>query len=123
MWELERLLNILCEKWWKPRWFKLHWLSLLKNEVLLYLPNRVSCYKKLRELVSIESGLWQFCVENGMVKEQKEEKLIEIYDNLRWRTEVVYDDEQYQYRLIESSLKDESELEEFLLSNIVIKDE
>ena len=34
----------------------------------------------------------------------------------------LYNDD-YEYRLIESSLKDEGELEDFLLSNIVIKDE
>ena len=74
----------------------------------------------LRQLTSKESGLWQFVCENGMIKEQKEEKLIEIYDNLRWRTEMVYDDEKYQYRIIESALKDEEDLEKFLLDNIKV---
>lgn len=74
----------------------------------------------LRELVSKESWLWQFVCENWMVKELKEEKLIEIYDNLRWRTETVYDDEKYEYRIIESSLIDEDELDKFLLEIIKI---
>ena len=33
----------------------------------------------------------------------------------------VYTMERYEYRIIESSLKDESELEDFLLSNIKVE--
>ena len=49
---------------------------------------------------------------------------------MRWRRIRPYDAEwenkymynTYQYRLIESSLKDESELEDFLLQNIKVDD-
>ena len=55
-----------------------------------------------------------------MINKHQEGKLIEIYDNSRCETEGLYDDLKYEYRLIESSLKDESELERFLLNNIKV---
>ena len=78
----------------------------------------------LRELVSINSGLWQFVCENGMVKH-------EVYEDIQSWEHTTADHsafwytswDNYEYRLIESALKDESELEDFLLQNIVIKDE
>ena len=123
---MEKLLNKLIEKGWKPRWHELHWLQILTDDVVLYLSDRVSMYKKFRELVSKESGLWQYVCENGMVKEDilmksHRRELHTLYETewykKYWRVK------DYEYRLIESALKYESELEEFLLSNIVIKDE
>lgn len=118
---LENLLNTLIQRGWKPfnmeatgieyRW----WPEFILRH---YWRNKNWNGRNVRNLVSKESWLWQFCVENEMVKEQQEEKLIEVYDNLRWRTEAVYDDEKYEYRIIESALKDESEIEDFLLNSI-----
>ena len=65
--------------------------------------NVVQFWKSTRELVSKESLLWQFVCENGMVK-----NVINT---------------EYTYRLIESALKEESELEDFLLQSIVIDNE
>ena len=128
---MEELLNKLIKKWWKP--FKIKsdnmWLYCLKDNkiVISYYDfdtewecNHEDKWCDLRQLTSKESWLWQFVCENWMVKELKEEKLIEIYDNLRWRTETVYDDEKYEYRIIESALKDEEDLDKFLLDNIKI---
>ena len=131
--DLEQLLNSLIKKGWKPNWKEYNHIHAEYNRIMSdfwtfyrfcnYVENGSinRCLNlKLREIVSINSGLWQFVCENGMIKRQKEETLIEFYDNLRWRTEIVYDDAEYEYRLIESSLKDESELEQFLLDNIKI---
>lgn len=64
----------------------------------------------LRELVSKESWLWQFVCENGM---QKERPPYNRDSDTYWFTI-----QEYQYRLIESALKDESELTELLLNSI-----
>jgi len=101
MWELLQELENL---WWKPYWKNLAELS--------------ETEKHVRLLTSASSWLWQFVCENGMVDKQKEEILIEFYDNLRWRTNVVYDDVMYEYRVIESALCDEDKLESFILENI-----
>ena len=68
--------------------------------------------------------------ENGMIKIEYW-KIREKYDETAPTTDknkvITYRqllwEDNYEYRLIEASLKDESELEDFLLSNIVIKDE
>ena len=76
-------------------------------------------YFKIRELASIDSWLWQFVCENGMT-----EKKIEYWEKFTWTQMLRYTDDyvwnMYQYYLIESALKDESELEDFLLNNIEI---
>jgi len=130
---LSKLLNDLVRMWWKPfnrdktlhidcydkcKWLNYKWVHLdgwFMNE-----ENRT-----LRELVSIDSWLWQFVCENGMVDKQhwyiEELKWWKADDDEEWHDnwEERYSTE-YQFRLIESSLKDESELEDFLLQSIVI---
>ena len=122
--DLEQLLNSLVKVWWKP-----YWISRVKNVTLL---NRYVSFSKrsilwieffeytLRSLVNKESWLWQFVCENWYNQYKKEYR--------RWYTKhntkcEYWDEWDYEYYLIESSLKDESELEDFLLSNIIIKDE
>lgn len=128
---LEQLLNSLVKLWWKP-----YWISRVKNITLL---NRYVSFSKrsilwieifeytLRSLVSKESWLWQFVC-------QKKLATARDWDWLRKQHHVRYkyaDDTEEDllhattdflndYRLIESSLKDESELEDFLLSNIKV---
>ena len=74
-----------------------------------------------RELVSKESWLWQFVCENGMVK-FKQEVYFKCIIAEQWDANDYKTYSRLEYRLIESALKDESELEDFLLSNIVIKE-
>lgn len=71
----------------------------------------------IRELVSKESWLWQYVCSRSLIKINDEVWIKHIND-----TEKDYDRDCwiYEYRLIESSLRDESELEDFLLSNIKI---
>lgn len=78
--------------------------------------------KKFRELVSKESWLWQFCVENGMININYW-NIREYYseqDNWWIYLRRLNGEDNYEYRLIESSLKNKDELEEFLLENIQI---
>jgi len=142
---LEELLNKLIEKGWKPfydeiktkwgvRWnYPLEWtISVRKNTIFIHyryesgdewITKRKKVQHSIRELVSKESGLWKFCIENNIVK---------LYDS--WANGVMPVDDveygarieykwhtDYQYRIIEASLKDESELEYFLLQNIKIE--
>lgn len=132
--DLEQLLNALIEKGWKPRGrskelyrnnrnITLH-ITIYDCDLNVYLDwwfmNEDK--KSFRELVSKESWLWQFVCENGMVDKKSERYykcFIAPYEDAN-DYEVLSD---LEYRLIEASLRDESELEDFLLSNIVIKDE
>ena len=132
--KLEQLLNSLIEKGWHPRWEdKIHSCKFDKRENK-FMANytRSGCfkvmYRSLTELCSKSSWLWQFVCENGMIDKQHwyidELKWWKADDDEEWHDnwEERYSTE-YQFWLIESSLKDESELEEFLLSNIVIEHE
>ncbi len=101
---LEQLLNSLIEKGWFPRWEdKIHSCRYYDEEkkfkadyTRAWIPQVL--YRSIRELCSREAGLWQFVCENGMVDMKKNKRPA--------------------YRIIESALTDESELEDFLLQNI-----
>lgn len=125
--KLEQLLNSLIEKGWKP--FDVKWISEYFFESVPVGMYRL-CWKKpdydynvysKRELVSKESWLWQFVCENGMRPKRVwyEEHHWQRDNHTNWRWMVI--ESEPEYRLIESALKDESELEDFLLSNIKIE--
>lgn len=75
----------------------------------------------LREIASKWSWLWQFVCENGMVKGYDTS---EYYINYRRFNKENFTEcrylREYQYRVIESALKDESELESFIFDNIKV---
>ena len=104
MWELLQKLENL---WWKPYWKSIA--ELTETE------------KNIRLLTSLSSWLWQFVCENKLVEHW-------VYTRAKWQRRKKYDNywnknisvDKPEYRLIESSLKDESELEQFLLDNIKI---
>lgn len=131
--DLEQLLNTLIEKGWKPfgergAFVEIHrypnweittldyWITWTEN------PSFFKWNSSIRDLVSKESGLWQFCCENKLITNsikmrEAREHDIDDYSNIL----IMYDPYEYQFRLIESSLKDESELESFLLENIKVE--
>lgn len=132
--DLEQLLNSLVEAWWKPRWyedvykFKLYklWYTIARpqKQKMISFATETRHYinwtdyiwykwYSLRELVSKESWLWQYVCENDLLNIKKEKKRI-TPEHLR-----VFNWE-YQYRLIESALIDERELESFILNNIKV---
>ena len=127
---LEQLLNSLIEKGWKP--FGEDIKQIVKNRLFLWYVSKtpvplstLECKFSwvLRELVSKESWLWQFVCENKIEKKmEKNHRWIWInsWAKSAYQSYPVYTMERYEYRVIESSLKDESELEDFLLSNIKI---
>ncbi len=136
---MEELLNKLIEKGWKPFWL----LNEVESIVVFDgLSHKIEInysdhwhYKYLRQIVSKESWLWQFVCENELTTLQIEynnRKPPERWIRYHWNkhSNTMQEDERlskerkrnenYEYRLIESSLKDESELEQFLLDNIKI---
>jgi hypothetical protein len=128
---MEELLNKLIEKGWKPFWKSNRWNVTIDKTIQTKSPFFDFDYHNMsvstRELISKESGLRQFVCENGMIKITEENSLCNwlfwekiYYDETH--TEKLYKNDNYQYRLIESALKDESELEQFLINSIVIKD-
>lgn len=124
--KLEQLLNKLIEKGWKPfgrEKKELKFVDIWK-EMLLEWGENYYCSKwySYRELVSKESNLRQFVCKNGMINN---EKLTHTrISQVEWWLDVncvrKTTSSNYEYRLLESALKDESELEEFLLSNIKV---
>lgn len=136
---MEELLNKLIEKGWKPMWHK-PLTDEIKKKVKVERYNRkpmsivikngrkyADDYYSLREIVSKESGLWQFVCENKMVELDTEswdnDGYYRCYYNCDGYPKDYYFDverDDYRFRLLESSLKDESELEDFLLQNIKV---
>ena len=111
---MEELLNKLIEKGWKPRWLEakgfdgeMYYVELFEhygNWTIFFDGVEYS----LRELVSEESWLWQFVCENKLV-------------SIKWYSyNEAYYDSNYEYRLIESALCNEKDLEKFLLDNIKV---
>ena len=128
---MEELLNKLIEKGWRP--FDVKWISEYFFESVPVGLYRL-CWKKpdydynvysKRDLVSKESGLWQFVCENGMIRVTEGNSLCnwlfweEIYYD-ETQTDKLYKNDNYEYWLIESALKDEDELDKFLLDNIKV---
>ena len=146
--KLEELLNSLIEKWWKPRWEKVNkviktWIDEFGDGYVLF-DWELNWYKQrwcnMVELVSKSSWLWQFVCENGIVnvphpnkwkypRDKLEREQYKYWDRTIWYywednlDRIWYNWDKYQFRLIESSLKDESELEDFLLNSIVINND
>ena len=123
--DLEQLLNSLIEKGWKPfgrnsnkAYYRPEW----PDEFYFWENGYWYIYNR-RQIVSRESWLWQFCIKNWLVevdnhiptlweKRYKAPWVESIYKN------DIHFEKECEYRLIESSLKEESELEDFLLNSI-----
>ena len=122
---MEELLNKLMKRGWKVYWeydkLMSNWQTRWKRDFWFWVLWEVKY--SLRELVSKESWLWQFVCENGLLDVNKK------YEWEYWTQSYKLNWEEYthefsrwceNYRIIESALKDEDELEKFLLENIKI---
>lgn len=80
----------------------------------------------LRQLTSKESLLWQFVWENDMIDidpnyvKKRVKKIRYVYDENWENYNEYFDDEDYEYRIMQSALCDEDNLGKFLLDNIKI---
>ncbi len=121
--ELENILNSLIKMGWKPFGMEIN-AEHIDRIIIEWSTMRIifkwdwEHIERLRTLVSQESWLWQFVVENGMIKGNDDVRI----KNYRWDNECdtncCYDD--YEYRLIESALVPEEGLGKFLVDNILI---
>lgn len=123
--ELETLLNKLIEKWWKPFWItlktkiKIHELEwFYDDQIIQFELDCVSMgkYVRLRELVSIESWLWQFICDNKLYNRTYNfrENVRKTWYNIWWFSH------NFQYRVLESVLMSEEDLPKFLIDNIIV---
>ncbi len=122
MQELETLLNSLIKMGWKAKdrdvvsikldqeFTKSEWKTVFYCNCKYWF----WFYADLRWLVSLESGLWQFCDKNWL-----------LHEYCNWRSSMYpyiwYWTTTYEYRLLESSLIPEEELGKFLIENIVVE--
>jgi len=99
--------------YWQTRWKRDFWFWVLWETKYT-----------LRELVSKESGLWQFCCKNRLTnRDEKADWSKNAERDEDWvidRDCLIFSSD-YEYWIIESALKNESELEKFLLDNIKIE--
>ena len=129
MQELETLLTSLVERGRKPWGKDVDKIVVCPKEefadgrnlfIEVFFSNGFSTYRSFRELVSLESGLWQFCVEQKFYKKKRKRRLPYDVSTL----EVCPDYSSicdHQYRLLESSLIPEEELGKFLVDNIKVE--
>lgn len=122
--ELENLLNSLVQRGWKP--FNYIWtaerIEVDDNfEIAIVFITWEFAYHTIRDLVVLESWLWQFVCNNKLYKET----------NKSWESWGVSVNSVNvvefcscslpQFRLLESALIPEEELGKFLVENIVIE--
>ena len=119
MQELEKLLNSLIQRGWKPANFpgKSEIKISEDGDVVLYMNTEdvtLAVKVKLRNLISLESGLWQFVCKNKLYK-----KTDNFWENVhKTSTNIWWFPHNHQYRLLESALIPEKELAQFLVDNI-----
>lgn len=118
MQELETLLNSLVQRDWKPQnqqvdfcEYKFWKFRFLKKS------GQIVCMRSLRELVSLESGLWNFVCENELYKEDDCWEWRFTFDGVRF----FYYKSLPKFRLLESALIPEEELGQFLVDNIKVE--
>ena len=125
--ELENLLTSLIERGWKPAGFPGKSEIKISEDwdVVLYMDTddaTVVVKVKLRNLVSLESWLWQFVCSHLLIWPNKNDwlKNADVGDEGYITSDQYYTALNYEYRLLESALIPEEELAKFLLDNIKI---
>ena len=121
MQELENLLTSLIQRGWKP--FNYIWtvdrIEIDDDfEISIIFITWEFAYQTLRDLVVLESWLWQFVCRNKLYKKTNKkfrESVSKVWLNTWWFSH------NYQYRLLESALLPEEELGKFLVDNIKLK--
>ena len=126
MQELEKLLNSMIKKWWKPWGKEYTAIDVIQDgreECLMFwdAPKRQMKAYTFRSLVSIESGLWAFVCTNNLYRHTGDELVL----NPSWGPDWPSADWSFfsantEYRLLESALIPEKELAQFLLDNIKV---
>lgn len=115
--ELENLLNSLIWRGWKPFGEEALRIDVENNAIIIIPDDFFADDKKvsIRDISSLDSGLWQFVCENRLQKDN-----YSIWGKTAGTTNIPYDPDYTEYRLLESSLIPEEELGKFLVDNIII---
>ena len=127
MQELETLLTSLIQRGWKPAGFPGKSEIKISEDwdVVLYMDTddaTVVVKVKLRNLVSLESGLWQFVCKNDLqAKWSNRAKNVRRSMQFTTITDEKFESYLSKYRLIESALIPEEELAKFLVENIIVE--
>ena len=121
---MEKLLNALIEKGWKPfntEEEKIYIAYRPEEKMLLISNDGIHGYPiSLRDLISIECWLWQFVCENGMINNVWNFIFRRLRDGKKfWLDKPIT---HFTYRIIESALCDEDKLEDFILDNVKINE-
>ena len=125
--KLEQLFNSLIEKGWKPfgrektLHISIHNWDLMSVYLDWWFMNEDT--KSLRELVSKESGLWQFVCNNWLIPEDRKchERVLDLTFWPNWPdVSAQMCSRNYEYWLMSSAICDEKYLEQFLIENIKI---
>lgn len=125
--KLEQLFNSLIEKGRKPfgrektLHISIHNWDLMSVYLDWWFMNEDT--KSLRELVSKESGLWQFVCNNWMIPEDRKchERVLDLTFWPNWPdVSAQMCSRNYEYWLMSSAICDERYLEQFLIENIKI---
>ena len=118
--KLEELLRELIKRGREPRGEKYSHLNCdpkRKHRHIMLVGDDIPVFSySLRQLVSLESGLWQFVCENRLQKDN-----YSIWGKTAGTTNTPYDPNYTQYRLLESALIPEEELGKFLVDNIIVE--
>ncbi len=123
MQELETLLNSLIERGRKP-WGLRYFAEVMvfKTYIDFITKKWASSPTSLRELVSLESGLWQFVWDRSLLKSIWKARAKEpSISALGFKSEVLALSFEPEYRLLESALIPEEELGQFLVDNIKVE--
>ena len=123
MQELENLLNSLIKRGWKPAWFPGESEIKISEDwdVVLYMNAEdvtLAVKVKLRNLVSIESGFWQFVCKNKLLSDKVD--LQDYLEDSYWFRRCPFDTN-WMYRIMQSALYSEKELAKFLVDNIKVE--
>ena len=122
MQELETLLNSMIKRGWKPWWIDsdtIYVHSTRDGKIILECPYLTKSY---RDLISLESWLWQFVCDRSLLKSIWKARAKEpSISALGFKSEVLALSFEPEYRLLESALIPEEGLGKFLVDNIIVK--
>ena len=116
--ELENLLNSLIWRGRKPFGEEAMRIDVENNAIIIIPDDFFADDKKvsIRDISSLDSALWQFVCENRLQKDN-----YSIWGKTAGTTNIPYDPDYTEYRLLESSLIPEEELDKFLVDNIKVE--
>lgn len=123
MQELEKILNSMIKRWWKP-WNKeyttIDVIQDGREECLMFrnVPKRQMQAYTFRSLVSIESGFWQFVCQNKLLSDKVD--LQDYIEDSFWFRRCPRDSN-WSYRLMRVAFVAEGDLPQFLIENIKVE--